>query len=390
MISLSCPQNCSIVCISSMRYFYDELGTVIGEGPLWRCVPEMESQVIRLYKMGNTSKSVLQPSCVAPGVNTRAVHEFNVQSGYCLPDEQTEEERARESERASISRSLRVVRELAACNPWSYFVTITLSPEKWDRENPEALQAAIREESKRWKRKNKKGESKCSGYKYLFVPERHKDGSIHLHGLVMGLPLTMIEPYTMEEVRGSAPLPAYICNKVREGESIYHCPEWDSLFGYNLIEPIRDLDKVSSYLIKYISKDLGACTFASRYWCSRGLQRASLVAKFYIAETSLYGQETKIKQYRTYMQERAIVGSKGMMYSESYRPAIFRGRTCESQKLMSVVAYIDNRIYPLFKIVQYLESQYAKTPNHHIPNFSAELQIINVENIKKWRAKQYA
>lgn len=301
MISLSCPQNCSIVCISSMRYFYDELGTVIGEGPLWRCVPEMESQVIRLYKMGNTSKSVLQPSCVAPGVNTRAVHEFNVQSGYCLPDEQTEEERARESERASISRSLRVVRELAACNPWSYFVTITLSPEKWDRENPEALKAAIREESKRW-----------------------------------------------------------------------------------------DLDKVSSYLIKYISKDLGACTFASRYWCSRGLQRASLVAKFYIAETSPYRQETKIKQYRTYMQERAIVGSKGMMYSESYRPAIFRGRTCESQKLMSVVAYIDNRIYPLFKIVQYLESQYAKTPNHHIPNFSAELQIINVENIKKWRAKQYA
>lgn len=79
-----------------------------------------------------------------------------------------------------------------------------------------------------------------------------------------------------------------------------------------------------------------------------------------------------------------------MMYSESYRPEIFRGRTCESQKLMSVVAYIDNRIYPLFKIVQYLESQYAKTPNHHIPNFSAELQIINVENIKKWREKQYA
>lgn len=386
-IVLPCPPHCSIVHTGLTRYIHDDIGTVTGIEPILRCMPDMEEQVIRLYKLGGNSKSVLQPSCVAPGVNTHAVHEYNVQSGYCLPDERTEEERARESERTSISRSLKVVRELAACNPWTYFATITLSPEHWDRQKPDTLQQAIKEVAKRWTRKNKKGECKCPGYKYLFVPERHKDGSIHLHGLVMGLPVTMLKQYTMADVHGDKPLPLYICNAVRNEETLYHCPDWDSRFGYNLIEPIRDLDRVATYIIKYISKDLGKCPFASRYWCSRGLARAKLVAKYYIAEESPYKLPQRIRQYCTYMKQHAIRTQKGAMYSESYRPALCRGQATESQKLISVTAYIDNNIYPLTNLIQYLYTTYEKEPCKKKKTFFFEMASINAHNAKDWRIK---
>ena len=93
-----------------------------------RCVPKMETNVIMVYGMGNTTKVIYRPTCIAPGVDTHYVHAYNVASGWTLPDERTKEEREAESLRTSVSRSIRAVRELAACNPWQFFVTITLSP----------------------------------------------------------------------------------------------------------------------------------------------------------------------------------------------------------------------------------------------------------------------
>lgn len=96
--------------------------------PIMRCIPEIETNVIMVYGMGNTTKVIYRPTCIAPGVDTHYVHAYNVASGWTLPDERTKEEREAESLRTSVSRSIRAVRELAACNPWQFFVTITPFP----------------------------------------------------------------------------------------------------------------------------------------------------------------------------------------------------------------------------------------------------------------------
>ena len=119
------PSNCSLISTSLTRCVVSN-GTTFTE-QVCRCVPNMEAHSIRLYALGHTSKVLYRPACITSGVNTREVHEYNVSTGWALPDERTEEEREAESIRTSVSRSVRMVRELAACNQWQFFVTITLS-----------------------------------------------------------------------------------------------------------------------------------------------------------------------------------------------------------------------------------------------------------------------
>ena len=223
--------------------------------PIMRCIPKMETNVIMVYGLGNTTKVVYRPTCIAPGVDTHYVHAYNVASGWIQPDERTQAEREAESIRTSVSRSVRAVRELAACNPWQFFITITLSPSNWkNRYTPDGLQDVIKAMAKRWRRKRKNGSAYCPGFKYLIIPEMHKDGAIHLHGFVSSMPTSECVPYTMADVNSSKKLPKKICDKVRAGEAVYHSPTWEKLFGYNTFEPISDLDKASSYVVKYVSK----------------------------------------------------------------------------------------------------------------------------------------
>lgn len=46
--------------------------------PIMRCVPKMETNVIMVYGMGNTTKVIYRPTCIAPGVDTHYVHNYNV------------------------------------------------------------------------------------------------------------------------------------------------------------------------------------------------------------------------------------------------------------------------------------------------------------------------
>ena len=50
----------------------------------------------------------------------------------------------------------------------------------------------------------------CKGAKFVFVPEMHRDGAWHLHGLINDLPVDHLRPFTLEEK-----LPTYIRNGYR-------------------------------------------------------------------------------------------------------------------------------------------------------------------------------
>ena len=83
----------------------------------------------------------------------------------------------------SILRSKSKIFELAYCNPWDWFFTGTINPNKQDRTDLELFHKQLTQ----WFRNYNKIHS--LNIKFLFVPEKHKDGkSWHVHGFIYGLP----------------------------------------------------------------------------------------------------------------------------------------------------------------------------------------------------------
>lgn len=273
--SAKIPDNCYLE--SETRYLSD--GTPFQ---VLHAKPYLQANIASVKRLGGMTEVSVKSIKLLKGTDTHKIHAFNLASGYLQPDEETIEKRAAESKRVSESRLRNQVRELGACNEWDYFITITLNPAKWDRMNPKLLQSAINNDFRRWARKqinNTRPYKKCA---YLIIPECHQNGAIHLHGLVHLIPEAELLPYTMTEINSDIPLPYRICEAVRNKIEIYHCKIWDEKYGYNTLTRIRDRDRISNYLTKYITKELNATIFKTRCWHSRGLNKAELMARYQI------------------------------------------------------------------------------------------------------------
>lgn len=147
-----------------------------------------------------------------------------------------------ETERCSLSRTKRNIRELAFCNDFEYFATFTIDS-KFDRYSLDLCQDTLKKHLKAYKRKNK-------NFKYLFITEKHKDGAFHFHGLVSGINDFYIN------VNG------FLSSR-----------HWDKL-GYNSFSKILDYNKTCNYMTKYITKDCVKNSHNQIYICSRGLKKA--------------------------------------------------------------------------------------------------------------------
>lgn len=132
----------------------------------------------------------------------------------------------------SMRRARAKVRRLALANEFSYFVTLTLSPEMVDRYDA----AAIMKKVNVWlgnmvKRK---------GLRYVLVPERHKDGAFHFHGFFAG--------------EGLEAVPSGHSDK--QGHEIFNLPQW----GFGFTAAIRlygTYSQAVGYVCKYIGKQGG-------------------------------------------------------------------------------------------------------------------------------------
>lgn len=150
----------------------------------------------------------------------------------------------------SYSRARRRVYALAACNPWEYFVTLTLSADKRDRGDLSAFRSALSQYIRDLRKRR--------GYdiKYLLIPELHSDGSAwHMHGLLSGLPESALR---------------------RNANGFYEWGGYADRFGFMSLSPVRSLERVAAYVTKYITKDLSARAEehgAHLYFASHGLQK---------------------------------------------------------------------------------------------------------------------
>ena len=80
----------------------------------------------------------------------------------------------------SIKRTKKKVYDYAKSNEWEWFVTFTFSPDKVNRYDYDECTKYL----SKWFNNLKRSSPALS---YLVVPEQHKDGAYHFHGLFSGI-----------------------------------------------------------------------------------------------------------------------------------------------------------------------------------------------------------
>lgn len=152
---------------------------------------------------------------------------------------------------SNISRAKARIKEYALCNPWRWFVTLTIDPQKYDRTDLDAFYKDFAAFVHARQRK--------SEIRYIVIPEYHSDKqSYHFHALMSGIPFD-----ELEVVNGRLNWKPYFTR-----------------FGFSMLEPIEDATRCAFYMTKYITKDLGQAVPAGGqlFRASKGLARAKLLA----------------------------------------------------------------------------------------------------------------
>jgi len=139
---------------------------------------------------------------------------------------------------------------------FDYFITLTFS----DCELPNKVyshEGAMTELTKWLNNQKHQNKDMC----YIIVPEFHKSGRLHFHGLVGNVP----------KWRFQEAINAKTGKLLKEnGLQIYNLLNYN--LGYTTISIIQDKEKVANYIAKYATKELITLKFKKRYWYSRNLK----------------------------------------------------------------------------------------------------------------------
>lgn len=151
----------------------------------------------------------------------------------------------------NLKRAKSVVYDLCRSNEFFWFFTLTFDS---------SIDSYDYEQCVYQLKRFTKWLGKC-GVRYIFVPEQHESGRYHFHGLVGAFP-----------VSGSLQLrQAYNSKTGKPFWGVWNIESYK--FGFSTCSVIRYPDKVSSYLTKYLTKDMVVPKGCKRYWCSSGLLR---------------------------------------------------------------------------------------------------------------------
>ena len=135
---------------------------------------------------------------------------------------------------------------------WEFalFITLTLDPEKADRyDAKQAAKIMCTWANNRVQRQ---------GLKYLIVPEYHKDGAIHFHGVINDV-LEKVDSGTVLRPEGGRPVKRDTVRRAGGDpgtcKTVYNLPGWG--YGFSTaIELDGDREAVAGYICKYVTKEL--------------------------------------------------------------------------------------------------------------------------------------
>lgn len=171
----------------------------------------------------------------------------------------------------NISRAKSKVLEYALCNKFDYFVTLTIDKTKFDRYK---LKEYYKDFSKWLNNYNRLNNTKI---KYILIPEQHKDGAWHMHGLMSGIRDKHIYRFTLTDN-----IPRKIKDIIIAGDDVYSWTSYAKKYGYITMTKIKSVERVSRYITKYINKDMANSIKdlgAHMYYCSKGLNVATEIKR---------------------------------------------------------------------------------------------------------------
>ena len=157
----------------------------------------------------------------------------------------------------SMRRTVNMIYDYSRSNDWKWFLTLTLNPEKVNRFDYQECSQKFA----KWLNNMRRN---CPDMKYLVVPEQHKDGAWHFHGLFADCDgLGFVDSG----------------HKDRKSRIIWNVGKYR--LGFSTATQITDLKKTASYICKYITKELCIATQGrKRYWVSRNLDKPVVIEDY--------------------------------------------------------------------------------------------------------------
>lgn len=156
----------------------------------------------------------------------------------------------------SISRTKRKIKEYARNNDFDWFVTLTLDPKRYDSFSIDVVYRVVRSFLQKLRR-NSKVEPK-----YILVPEYHADKEkIHIHGYI------------------SCDLAVKKTDLHYKGKRVYNLYDWNAGWStaVRIGKTVDDTLRCSSYITKYVTKDMVVSFNKKRYWSSKNLETSALI-----------------------------------------------------------------------------------------------------------------
>lgn len=162
------------------------------------------------------------------------------------------EESIEHSKSVSLSRTKNSIYNIARSNEWQWFITLTFDRNNTDASDYDMITCRLHTFM------NNLQKRKCPDMKYLIVPELHKDKqNYHFHGLLSGV----------ENLRF-----CFSGHFDDKDNPIYNITDWK--YGFTTATKVKDSQKASSYITKYITKDTDIkLKHKRRYMCSRNIER---------------------------------------------------------------------------------------------------------------------
>ena len=163
---------------------------------------------------------------------------------------------------------------------WQYFITLTFDFRKVGEYSHEKAIDML----KKWINNQKHQNPDMT---YLLVPEFHKSGRLHFHGLIANVPKWVF-------IEARTPKGRLI---KENGLQIYNLKNYN--LGFTTISLIQSQEKVSNYISKYATKELITLKNKKRYWYSRNLEKPRLEYSYLDTNLKDYLKDSNI----TYLEQ---------------------------------------------------------------------------------------
>lgn len=193
---------------------------------------------LRLFDVECPQKKVIKMVEPFDGAVVREVDNFD-----------DDEQRKIDNALRNANRAKQKIYTYSRSNMWDWFVTWTFDPAKVDRYDYQLCYNKMRKWIGRQQQKY------ARDLRYLIIPEMHKDGAWHYHGLLADCGDINFRVSGLVD---------------KSGNDIYNLGGFRS--GWTTATRVRDSHKASAYLCKYVTKDmLGKLVGKHRYLRSNNL-----------------------------------------------------------------------------------------------------------------------